>query len=121
MPSIQRPLAGKTLIFDLDEERTRTKDLVHEGRSARTLVKDGRLRVTIVHLAAGGSIPEHQAPGPITIQTLDGTVTVGAGNADHALAPGRLLVIEQRIPHSVRSVSGGTFLLTLVHPNDIAE
>lgn len=117
MPSIQRPLSGDPLRFRLDEERTRmvrTGVEVVQGRTARTLVKDGPLRVTLVVLAPGGELREHSAPGPITVHTLEGQLRFSTGGSDHDLVPGDLLALGADVAHSVTSEEGGAFLLTMM-------
>lgn len=118
MPSIQRPLGGDVLLFDLRAEHDRTPVVVPPGRSARTLVKDGPIRVTLVRIAPGGSIAEHSAPGPVTIQPLSGTITVTTEGAAHVLEPGQLLALRAGVRHAVACPpdSDGEFLLTLAHP-----
>lgn len=119
MPSIQRPLSGDVLVFALDEERERAADpalLERSGRNARTLLKSGPLRVTLVVLGPGGSLAEHQADGPITVQPLEGRVRFTAAGGDHDLGPGELLSAGPGIRHSVTSEAGATFLLTVAYP-----
>jgi quercetin dioxygenase-like cupin family protein len=119
MPSIQRPLSGDVLVFDLEEERERAGDqalLDRSGRNARTLLKDGPLRITLIVLAAGGEIPEHQAEGPITVQPLHGVIRFSAGEVEHALRPGQILSVGPGVPHRVVSREGGSFLLTVALP-----
>ena len=89
--------------------------LARHGRSARTLVKDGPLRLTIVAIGPGGTLPAHSAAGPITIHLLEGEVTVSALKRDYALGPGDLLVLAPGTEHAARSALGGVFLLTVVH------
>ena len=121
MPSIDRPLSGDILVFDLDEERERAADpatLERSGRNARTLLKSGSLRMTLVVLGPGGEIPEHRAEGPITVQAVEGRVRFTAGGQDHLLDPGQVLSAGPGIPHSVRSEEGAAFLLTVAHPGE---
>ena len=119
MSSIDRSLSGPALRFSLAEERARVNDpelLARNGRNARTLVKEGRLRVTLVMVAAGGRIAPHHAEGPITVQMVDGAIRFRAAGREHELAPGDLLVVDAGVEHSVESTAGGTFLLTVVQP-----
>jgi quercetin dioxygenase-like cupin family protein len=116
MPSIQRPLSGDVLVFDLGDERRLSADptiLGRSGRNARTLVKDGPLRVTLVVLAAGGEIAEHHADGPILVQPIDGRIRFTVQGQTHDLRPGQALVAGVGIPHSVAAPEGGAFLLTV--------
>ncbi len=113
---IQRPLAGDALRFDLDEETRRASDpeaLRRTGRSGRTLLKEGPLRVTLIVLAEGGNIPEHHTEGSLAIQVLRGEMTVTVDGTEHALGVGDLLSIHASVPHAVHSRDGAAFLLTL--------
>jgi quercetin dioxygenase-like cupin family protein len=117
MSSIERPLSGDVLVFDLEEERVRVMGSVAgepAGRAARTLLKDGPLRVTVIVLTPGGAIAEHQADGPITVQPLNGRVRFSAAGGVHDIGPGELLCAAPGIRHAVSSADGAVFLLTVV-------
>jgi quercetin dioxygenase-like cupin family protein len=119
MSSIDRPLSGDVLRFRLSDERKKAGDpaaLEQHGRSSRTLVKQGTLRVTLVVVKPGGAIARHHADGPITVQVLDGDILFRAGETEHALVVGDLLVVGGGVEHAVRSDGGGAFLLTVVQP-----
>ncbi|HSH46200.1 MAG TPA: cupin domain-containing protein [Longimicrobiales bacterium] len=118
MPSIQRDLSGDCLVFDLEAERERAADpeiLERSGRNARTLLKSGSLRVTLIVLAAGGEIAEHHAEGPITVRPLDGQIQFTIGGTTHDVGPGQMLAAGPGVPHSVASEEGASFLLTVSH------
>jgi quercetin dioxygenase-like cupin family protein len=120
MPSIRRPLAGDVLLFDLDEERRHSADpaiLQRSGRNARTLVKDGPLRVTVVTLAPGGELADHHADGPIVVQPIQGRIRFTVEGVGHDLEGGELLTAGAGVRHSVSSRDGATFLLTVVLPS----
>lgn len=124
MPSIQRPLSGDVLVFELGEERERAADpeiLERSGRNARTLLKSGALRVTMIVLGPGGSIKEHHADGPITVQPLEGRIRFTIEGTEHDLGPGELLAAGPGVPHAVASDDGATFLLTVAHPEARAD
>lgn len=116
MPSIPRPLSGDILVFEIGEELERAADaelIQRSGRSARTLLKDGPLRVTLIVLGPGGELAEHEAAGPITVQVVDGRIRFSAGDEEHELGPGQLLAAGPGIRHRVASDDGGAFLLTV--------
>jgi quercetin dioxygenase-like cupin family protein len=118
MPSIQRPLSGDILVFEIDEERERAADadvLRRSARNARTLLKMGPLRVTLVVLEAGGELAEHEAAGPITVQVVHGRIQFTAGEERHDIGPGQLLAAGPGVRHSVASAEGAAFLLTVSH------
>jgi quercetin dioxygenase-like cupin family protein len=113
---MKRPLSGDVLVFDIDEERERAADpapLERSGRNARTLLKMGPLRVTLVVLGAGGELAEHEAAGPITVQVVDGQIRFSAGDEEYELAPGQLLAAGPGVRHHVASDDGASFLLTV--------
>ena len=119
MSSIDRPLSGDVLRFQLEEERMRVNDpvlLERHGRNARTLLKEGPLRVTLVMVRAGGKISAHRAGGPITVHVLQGDIQFRVGGCEHRLAAGDLLAVHAGLEHEVGSEGGGTFLLTVVQP-----
>lgn len=119
MASIQRPLSGDVLVFNLATEIARTADPAaasRKGPAARTLIKNGPLRVTLVVLAPGASISEHHAEGPITVQPIDGRVRFNIAGTDHDLGPGDLLSAGGGVRHSVESDHGASFLLTVAMP-----
>lgn len=119
MSSIDRPLHADVLRFDLaDEERraTHAGTLERDGRSSRTLLKDGPLRMTLIVLAPGGGIPEHTAPGPIAVQPIRGRVDVTVAGDIHPVNDGEVLSLGPGVPHAVRSKDGAAFVLTVTHP-----
>lgn len=115
MSSIDRPLSGAVRVFDLGAE-AEVAEAPAGGRGARTLLKEGPLRLTLVRVSAGGAIPEHHADGPIAVQALEGTLEFVAAGETHVLEPGRLLTLGAGVPHSVRSAGGALFLLTVAKP-----
>ena len=122
MSTIQRPLAGRVLTFALGEERKIARDAEGKGgRSSRTLLKEGSLRVTLVVLEPGGELHEHQADGPITVQPMEGRIHFLADGQLYDLGPGELLAADAGVRHSVKSPGGGTFLLTISLARDDHE
>lgn len=117
MSSLERSLKGDVLVLDLDAARQELSPNVGtSGRNARTLLKSGSLRMTLIVLGPGGGMPEHHAEGPLTVQPLDGRIEFTVGGTTHQLKPGQLLATGPGVPHSVRSDEGATFLLTVAHP-----
>lgn len=119
MPSIDRPLSGDVLVFDLEEEEDEAADqkiLERSGRNARTVLKSGPLRVTLVVLAPGGETSEHSAPGPITVQPVRGTIRFTVGGETYHLGPGKMLSAGPEVDHAVFSEEGASFLLTVAQP-----
>ncbi len=119
MSPMQRPLSGDVLVFHLSDEGEKAGDpalLERSGRNARTLLKEGPLRVTLVVIGPGGHIAEHVSEGPITVQPIRGRLRFTARGEDHELGAGDLLSAGPGIRHEVASEEGATFLLTVVAP-----
>ena len=118
MSPVQHPVSGTVLSFALETElETVRRELAHAAeRVARTLVKEGPLRITLVGVRPGGHLRPHQAPGPIAVQVLEGAIELEAEGRSWPLAAGALLVLEAGVTHAVRSSEGGFFLLTVVAP-----
>lgn len=110
MSSIERTLSGDVVVVDLQDV---PKVVPPSSRSARSVVKNGTLRATLVSIAPGGEIPEHQADGPIMVQPLQGRIQFTALSGVHDIGPGQLLSLGAGVRHAVASASGATFLLTV--------
>jgi quercetin dioxygenase-like cupin family protein len=119
MSSLHRELDGDVGIHHLTQDQRLIDPslLARHGRSARTLVKEGPLRLTMVAIGPGGTLPAHSTGGPITIHVLEGEVTVTALEREYPLGSGDLLVLAPGMEHAARSGPGGVFLLTVVHPD----
>lgn len=111
---VNHPVSGTVLTFDLVHElRTVRDELARGTRTARTLVKEGQLRATLVGLNPGGELRTHRADGPITVHVLEGEIEFHADGRAIPLAPGSLLALAAGVEHAVRSTTGGVFLLTV--------
>ena len=103
-------------LFDLREltyALWREPEAGESGRSGVTLVKTPDLRVVLQVLEAGSALAEHRAPGPITVQVLQGVLRFQAGSEVRYLRQGELLALPARQPHSVEAICDSTFLLTI--------
>ena len=123
MTPVHRSLAGDVLAFDLGEEMQIVRDELAEGhaRIARTLVKEGPLRLTLVGLGPGGALHEHEAAGPVTIHILEGELELNAGGETRLHRVGALIALDRRVRHAVSSPRGALLLLTLAAPTANAE
>jgi quercetin dioxygenase-like cupin family protein len=88
----------------------------HDLANARTktLFQSGPLEVIRLVMATGKEIPEHKAPGPITVHCLEGKIAFTTLGETRELAAGQMLCLLDSEPHAVRCVEAGSFLLTLV-------
>lgn len=117
MSSLNRTVDGDVLVHHLPHAETLIdRALVEQhGRSARTLVKEGLLRLTIIAMGAGGDMPEHRTNGPVSVYMLQGEAVFSAVGKDYRLRVGDVLVFAAGVDHAAKSENGCTFLLTVVH------
>jgi quercetin dioxygenase-like cupin family protein len=117
MSSMDRILDGEVLVHHLtqDERMLDPELLARHGRTARTLVKEGPLRLTIMGIAAGGVLPTHRTDAHVTIHLLEGQVTFTARGREYTLNVGDVLIFAPNVEHEARSATGGVFLLTVLY------
>lgn len=117
MSSMHRSITGEVLIQHLGADaRTIDADLLAlRGSSARTLVKEGPLRLTLIALSPGGVLPAHSTDNPVSVHVVEGDVTFVALEREYALVSGDVLVLARGVEHAAHSREGTVFLLTVVH------
>ncbi len=108
--------SGKSLGYQCDQNELDRRFVWEAARRATRpgiLLKTDRFKVIRIIMASGDELAEHQAPGAITVQCLEGKLTFTALGETHALAAGDILYLEAKIPHAVRCLENATFLLTI--------
>ncbi|MCW2621373.1 MAG: Cupin 2 conserved barrel domain protein [Frankiales bacterium] len=85
-----------------------------QGRSAHTVYggHEHALRQTLIALAAGQVLQEHENPGEATLQVLHGRVHLRAGDTGWEGSAGDLLIIPDS-RHSLEALEAATVLLTV--------
>ena len=116
MSSINRPLAGPVLTFDLEAqlgEMRKEESYERSGRAGRTLAKSGRMRVTLVAMVTGNVIGTHQADSPMTLHVLQGHIRFRTGDQEHELHTGEVLFFGPGDAHDIRATEESALLITL--------
>jgi quercetin dioxygenase-like cupin family protein len=116
MSSINRPLAGPMLTFDIEDqldELRREDSYGRTGRAGRTLAKSGRMRLVLVAMDAGNVIGTHQADSPMTIHVLAGRIRYRAGEEESDLRRGQVLFFGPGDAHDIRAEEESALLLTI--------
>ena len=84
----------------------------HSQRAARTISAGRSLRATVMALAAGTDLAEHDPPPAATLQVLTGSVRLHAGDRSWTLTDADIVTIPQQ-RHSLHADSDTVVLLTV--------
>ena len=116
-------LSAEHLLLDLGDAAAELRSLGDEqDRRAVTLVRESGLSVVLTYLRAGAELREHAAPGPATVQVLDGRVRVQLGDEElDAVGGGRLIAFDAGVRHAVFAEEDSTLLLTLAGPPEPSD
>lgn len=118
--SLERPLAGPCLAFDLPFEvaRLRAEDTyLRTGHNGRTLAKFPDTRVVLTVLRAGSRMRTHETGERLAVQPVIGRIRLWlpyGGNED--LGSGGLAVLDREMSHEVEALDDCAFLLTVSWP-----
>ncbi len=88
---------------------------------AEILIKTDTLRVVLVTVLSGAIVPEHPAPGPLTVQVLEGAIRFKVEDAPHDLYKGQLISIAPGVGYEIEGVEDGAFLLTIAHLSRVPD
>jgi quercetin dioxygenase-like cupin family protein len=109
-------LTGAVLSFAVGLEDAALRErasTTRSGRAAKTLVKDGPLRITLIVLRKGAALSPHQVDGVLSIQVLRGRVRVSAEGAVVDLSSNGLLVLDQEVAHTAEALADCALLITV--------
>jgi quercetin dioxygenase-like cupin family protein len=84
------------------------------GRSSSTVYggHEHVLRQTLIALAAGQKLDEHENPGEATVHVLSGRVRLGSGPTSWEGSPGDLLIVPNA-RHTLEALEPAVVLLTV--------
>jgi quercetin dioxygenase-like cupin family protein len=80
----------------------------------RTLFKSDDVEAIRIVMPAGKELPEHEAPGEIVVQCLEGKIAFTALGKTEELEAGQLLFLAAEEPHAVKCIEDASFLLTIL-------
>ena len=83
------------------------------GHRQVTVFQQSLVTMVLFAFDVDGTLPNHVAPGIVTIHVLEGSLTVQAEDTDHVLQFDQILVLNPGIPHSVRASEASAMLLTV--------
>jgi len=110
--ALDAALVTVNLPFYIDQIR-KEESWKQSDRNAITIFKSDQLSLVLVALHAGAEMARHTAPGIIHIQVLEGQIRFITGEQTVELNKNQMLVLHERIPHSVKAESEAVFLLSI--------
>jgi quercetin dioxygenase-like cupin family protein len=116
MSSINRPLSGPMLTFNLREtieELRREEDHHHGGRAGRTLAKSGRMRLVLVAMDQGNVIGTHQADSPLSIHVIEGDIKYRSEDGERRLQEGEILFFGPGHANDITALRPSALLITI--------
>jgi quercetin dioxygenase-like cupin family protein len=106
--------AASWLAFDLHAQavalRAESSPAKH-GHRQKTLYKDAGRTVALFVMEAGASLPEHATKGTVTVQVIEGGLSMKVAGEPQQFDAGALLVMSPGVRHDVRATSPAAFLL----------
>lgn len=89
------------------------------GHRAKTLAKYPDMRLVLIALEVGGRVDTHKAPGRVSIQALEGRVSIRLGDDQTVeLSAGSILQIAPNVAHDVQAPERSAILVTIAWPVD---
>lgn len=107
-------MSQKSSLVALVREQLELARQASSGRSAQTVFggHEHVLRQTLIALAAGHGLGEHDSPGDATVYVLQGRVRLRAGETDWEGAAGDLLSVSTA-RHTLDALEDSAVLLTV--------
>jgi len=78
-----------------------------------TIFKSDKMRIVLIGMHEGATLKTHTANAIISVQVVEGLIKFTADEQTIALENGRMIALQEKIPHSVFAVEDSFFLLTL--------
>ena len=103
------PHASSGDVIDVGPLRERLPDAM-----STAIVRTAHVELIRSVLHRGRSVPEHKIDGELTLQCIEGRLTVQAHGREIALGPGELLFLGGGVPHSITAEEDSSALLTLI-------
>lgn len=85
------------------------------GRAVRAVVRQPGQMLILLAMPAGGGLPDHDAPGPASLQCLSGQAVLVAGDRSWTLVAGSAVMIPQE-RHEVRALTDSLCVLAVSLP-----
>lgn len=104
----------KSSLTALARQQLKIARTAPSGRSAQTVYggHEHMLRQTVIALAEGRTLAEHDSPGEATVHVLHGRVRLTTGDVAWEGSPGDLIVVPAA-RHALEAIEDSAVLLTV--------
>ena len=106
---------GKQTVMTQKDLNSFLQDFQNLPRST-PLSQEPGLRILLLHVKQGEQIPQHHAPGAITVHCLAGSIHFYACDNVAELSPGKLVHLPPQQPHRLEAQAESLLLVTLASP-----
>jgi quercetin dioxygenase-like cupin family protein len=84
-----------------------------KSAKSTTLIRAKQLEVIRLVLPAGKQVPEHRAPGEITVLCLEGVIRFSINGDPRTMHAGDMLLLDAGVPHALESLDDASVLVTI--------
>ena len=88
------------------------------SQQTTALFKSESLEVIRLVLLAGKRLPAHQTPGEMTLQCIEGQLTIKLGESRQSLAAGQMLFLQAQTMYELEAEQDSSALLTIALHGD---
>lgn len=119
-PEGDRMLDAPLVEMDLNKLMLQIKSeapWVEADHNAITIFKSDLMRIVLMGMHENAELKTHTANGIISVQVIAGKIDFTANDHTASMEAGQMLVLHEKIPHSVIALRESFFLLTLTMSN----
>ena len=118
-PEGDRVLDAPYVFGDIEEAIRQLKEeeaWAKNDRNAITLFKSDHVTIVLTCLHEKAAINQNSVDGELTLQLIEGKITVETADGDIEMKPGQFLSFHRRIDHSIKATDDAVLLLTVFKP-----
>ena len=115
-PESERELHAPLQTFDMESEieRLRSEEEWRDGRrNAITLRKGEGFSVVLLVMRGGDRIPEHSAPGPISVAVYEGRIRFTTADEEVEADARKLITCEANVEHAVEALEDAVCVVSI--------
>ena len=113
LPGLAEPLLQIDLDRELQQLRREDSWQRETGRSSKTLAKYPDFRIVLILMKGGTRMRQHRAEGRVSIQLLEGQISIHLADHKVNMSAGHLLVLDCGVLHDVETLEESALLLTI--------